>query len=114
MENVTLDSVVNRLDRLEKVIEEINGQLAVMRKELSPKSPEKNSISRAEAKTETPECNNDLNIGSKVIEGILEELGYSPDYDPGSVEELHESMKQSGIRAEDNEFSSAIIKEREK
>lgn len=67
-----------------------------------------------ESKTETQEYNNDLNIGVKVIEGILEQLGYPPDYDPGTVEELYESMKQSGIRAEDNEFSRAIIMEREK
>ena len=41
-------------------------------------------------------------------------MGIPPDVDPGSIEELRESMRQSGIRAEDNEFSRAIIAEREK
>ena len=40
--------------------------------------------------------------------------GNPADFDPGSIEELRESMRQQGIRAEDNEFSRAIIAERER
>ena len=48
------------------------------------------------------------------MDRIFEEMGIPPDFDPGSIEDLHESMRQHGIRAEDNEFSRAIIAEREK
>ena len=65
-------------------------------------------IAESEAKDE----NQDANIGVKIIEGIVERMGYPPDSDPGTIEELHESMRQCGIRAEDNEFSRAIIEER--
>ena len=50
----------------------------------------------------------------EALDRIFEEMGIPPDFDPGSIEELHESMRQHGIRAEDNEFSRAIIAEREK
>ena len=40
-------------------------------------------------------------------------MGISPDFELRPLEELRESMRQHGIRAEDNEFSRAIIEERE-
>ena len=36
------------------------------------------------------------------------------EVEPLSIEELRKSMARHGIRAEDNEFSRAIIEEREK
>ena len=56
----------------------------------------------------------DAHITEEILDELFEKLGIPPDFDPGTIEDLHESMRQHGIRAEDNEFSRAIIAEREK
>ena len=56
----------------------------------------------------------DGHITEEILDKLFEQMGIPPDFDPGSIEELHESMRQHGVRAEDNEFSHAIIAERER
>ncbi len=41
-------------------------------------------------------------------------MGISPDFELRPLEEVRRSMVESGVRPEDNEFSRAIIAEREK
>ena len=48
---------------------------------------------------------------AKVIESVFEEIGLTGT--PIPAEELQERMLKNGVRAEDNEFSRAIIQERE-
>ena len=114
MKKATLEDVTERLDRLEKVVVDMNQQLSLIVNELSPNASE--NVKKGEKVTafDTQDSEEDANIGVKIIEGIVERMGYPPDFDPGPIEELRESMRQSSIRAEDNEFSRAIIEEREK
>lgn len=113
MENVTLESVIERLDRLEKVVVDINLQLSLIVKQLVSNDSEICTTTEEATTANAQGEKEDADIGVKIIEEILERMGYPPDFDPGPIEELHESMKQHGIRAEDNEFSRAIIEERE-
>lgn len=113
MDKEVLDDVIIRLDRLEKMVVEINEKLSSVVDEVMSNTYKNCNIS--EEKTESNmKDDKDANIGVKIIEEIVERMGYPPDFDLGSIEELRESMRQSGIRAEDNEFSRAIIEEREK
>ncbi len=113
MDKETLDDVIVRLDRLEKIVGEINEKLSSTMDELMSDTSKNCNIS--DEKTESNmKDNKDENIGVKIIEEILGRMGYPPDFDPGTIEELRESMRQSGIRAEDNEFSRAIIEERDR
>ena len=50
---------------------------------------------------------------AQVIQKMREHLGLA-DIELMPLEELRKSMARHGIRAEDNEFSRAIIEEREK
>ena len=50
---------------------------------------------------------------AQVIQKMREHLGIA-DIELIPLEELRKSMARHGIRAEDNEFSRAIIEEREK
>lgn len=113
MENVTLEGVIERLDRLEKVVVDINLQLSLIVKQLVSNDAEICTTSEEATTANTQGEKEDADIGVKIIEEILERMGYPHDFDPGPIEELHESMRQHGIRAEDNEFSRAIIEERE-
>ena len=105
MEKATLEDIVQRLDRLEKTVAEMNQKLSLVVEEAVPNPPKD---------FEMQNDNQDDNIGTKVIAEIFKKMGISEDFELRPIEELHESMKQHGIRAEDNEFSRAIIEEREK
>ena len=115
MEKETLETITQRLDRLEKTVAELNQKLsAVVEKPVPdvPMDPEARAKMRgAEALRNNKQ---DAHITEKILDELFEKLGIPPDFDPGSIEDLRESMRQSGIRAEDNEFSRAIIEEREK
>ena len=115
MEKATLEDIIQRLERLEKVITEVNGQLSWIVEKLRANTP-KDRDARAAARAAETLSNNkkDAHIAEEALTRLFEKMGIPPDFDPGSIEELHESMRQSGIRAEDNEFSRAIIAEREK
>ena len=112
MEKATLDTVIKRLDRLEQVVVDMSLLLSLLVKELVPNASENCITNKEITESEAKDEKQDANIGVKIIEGIVERMGYPPDFDPGTIEELHESMRQSGIHAEDNEFSRAIIEER--
>ena len=115
MEKETLETITQRLDRLEKTVAEMNQKLSVLvKKPVSDLSmgPETRAKMRgAEALRNNKQ---DAHLVKEALDRIFEKMGIPPDFDPGSIEDLRESMRQNGIRAEDNEFSRAIIEEREK
>ena len=115
MEKAMLEDVVQRLDRLEKMIGEVNQQLALIAETLSPDLPEdREARARARGAEALKTSKQDGHIVDEIMDKLFEQMGIPPDFDPGSIEDLRESMRQHGIRAEDNEFSRAIIAEREK
>ncbi|MDE0683950.1 MAG: hypothetical protein OXI63_13620 [Candidatus Poribacteria bacterium] len=115
MEKETLETITQRLDQLEKTVAEMDQKLSSVVEEITtdvPMGPEARAKMRgAEA---LKNSKRDAHITEKILDELFEKLGIPPDFDPGTIEELHESMRQHGIRAEDNEFSRAIIEEREK
>ena len=115
MEKGTLEDVIQRLDRLEKIVAELNQKLSAAVEEVRtdvPMGPEARAKMRgAEALRNNKQ---DAHLAEEVFDRLFKKLGIPPDFDPGSIEDLHESMRKHGIRAEDNEFSRAIIEEREK
>ena len=113
MKKATLETVVQRLDHLEKMITEVNQQLSWLVEALVPDAP-KDCDAAVQRAAESKNDKRDDNIGAKAIEEILERMGYPPDFKPRPLEEVRKSMVESGIRPEDNEFSRAIIAEREK
>jgi thermostable 8-oxoguanine DNA glycosylase len=58
-------------------------------------------------------CITDKQYEAQVIQKMREHLGIA-DIELMPLKELRKSMARHGIRAEDNEFSRAIIEEREK
>ena len=113
MEEKTLEDVIQRLNRLEKMVGEVNEKLSQIVEELTPDAPKDCETPTTET-IETPDGKQDDNIGAKAIERVLERMGYPPDFKPRPLKEVRKSMVESGIRPEDNEFSRAIIAEREK
>lgn len=108
MENVTLEGVVERLDRLEKGIVELNLQLSLLVDALSKHTP-KNFKTGEEVMAF---YGRNKKQHADIVQEVFEKIGISGK--PISAEELQERMAKNGIRAEDNEFSRAIIEEREK
>lgn len=105
MEKETLETITERLDRLEKIVAEMDQKLSAAVEEAGPNPPKD---------FEMQNDNQDDNIGAKAIEKILARMGYPPDFKPRPLKEVRKSMVESGIRPEDNEFSRAIIAERDK
>ncbi len=115
MEKATLEDIVQRLDRLEKVVTDINEQLSCLVEVVVPDVPKDSEAAAALRGAEALKNDKkDAHITEEILDRLFEKMGIPPDFDPGSIEELHESMRQHGIRAADNEFSRAIIEEREK
>ena len=103
----TVETLAKRLDRLEKVLEHVTLQLSWLVDELVPNAPKHNQTEgTGHAHT------SDKKESSRIINALLEQMGIA-DIEPIPIEELHKSMANR-IRAEDNEFSRAIIEEREK
>ena len=115
MEKETLETITQRLDRLEKTVAEMDQKLASVVDGVVPDVP-LDPEARAKIRGAESFKNNkhDAQRREEILDRIFEKMGIPPDFDPGSIEDLHESMRQHGIRAEDNEFSRAIIAEREK
>ena len=105
MEKEALETITQRLDRLEKTVAEMDQKLSAAVEAVATDTPKG---------FEAQDSNQDDNIGAKAIEKILERMGYPPDFKPRPLKEVRKSMVESGIRPEDNEFSRAIIEEREK
>ena len=115
MEKATLEDVVQRLDRLEQMVGHINENLSRIVGEVVPDVPKNSEAAAALRGAEAlKNSKRDAHITEEILDRLFEKMGIPPDFDPGSIEELRESMRQHGIRAEDNEFSRAIIAEREK
>ena len=113
MEKETLETITQRLDRLEKIVVELNQKLSSVVEKVAT-NPLRNCETTTANVTEVQEDEQNDNIGAKAIEKILARMGYPSDFKPRPLKEVHKSMVESGIRPEDNEFSRAIIAEREK
>ncbi|MCY3724414.1 MAG: hypothetical protein OXG97_19540 [Candidatus Poribacteria bacterium] len=105
----TVETLAERLDRLEKVLEQVTLQLSCLVDELVPNAPEH---CKSEAPIPTSTTTENKEEGARIMNELLERMGIA-DVEPIPIAELHKSMA-SHIRAEDNEFSRAIIEEREK
>ena len=105
----TVETLAERLDRLEKVLEKVTLQLSYLVDELVPNAPEH---CKSEATIRPSTTREDKKEGARIMNELLEKMGIA-DVEPIPVEELRKSMA-TRIRAEDNEFSRAIIEEREK
>ena len=115
MEKATLEVVVERLDRLEKMIGHINEQLSWIVEEVVPDVPKARETAAALRAAEVLKNDKkDAHIAKEVLDRIFEKMGIPPDFELRPLEEVRKSMVESGIRPEDNEFSRAIIAEREK
>ena len=108
MKKETRSQVVERLDRLEKSITELNQQLSLL-VDAVVTSKQKNFKSGEEVMAFYG-CNKKQN--ADIVREVFEKIGMSGK--PIPAEDLQARMAKSGIRAEDNEFSRAIIEERGK
>ena len=105
----TVETLTERLDHVEKGLEEIRQQLSRLVDELVPASPK----NRGTTAVQRAFHGQDKQREAQAIQKMREYLGIA-DIELMPLEELHESLKRQGIRPEDNEFSRAILKEREK
>lgn len=115
MEKDTLETIIQRLGQLEKTVAEMNQKLSALVEKPGPDVP-MGPEARAKMRGAEALRNNkrDAHLAKEALDRIFEKMGIPPDFELRPLEELHESMRQHGIRAEDNEFSRAIIEEREK
>ena len=95
----TLETLAKKVNQLEKVVAEMTLQLSGL-VDLSKPADPKNQTA-------------DKQHEAQAIQKMREHLGIA-DIELMPLEELRKSMARHGIRAEDNEFSRAIIEEREK
>ena len=115
MEKATLEDVIQRLDRLEKMITEANQQLFLLVEKLVSDVPKDCETASAVRAAEALKNNKqDAHIAKEVLARIYKKMGIPSDFELRPLEEVRKSMVESGIRPEDNEFSRAIIAEREK
>ena len=104
----TIETLIHRIDLLEKRIDTVTHQLSYLVEALGPDVPDS---CKSDTKEHTTNKANKKEA-TKIINELLEKMGIA-DVEPIPIEELHKSMA-TRIRAEDNEFSRAIIEEREK
>ena len=96
----TLETLAKRVSQLEKVVAEMTLQLSGLVDTSEPAEPKRRKTTNEQYETQA-------------IQKMREHLGIA-DIELMPLEELRKSMARHGIRAEDNEFSRAIIEEREK
>ncbi len=106
MEKVTLDTVLERLDRLEKGIIELNENVSVLVDHVVKQ--EQDELRTGEQVMAYFGKNKEEH--AKLVREVFEIMDINGE--PIPAEELQERMEKSGIRPIDNEFSRAIIKER--
>ena len=114
MEKATLEDVVQRLDRLEQMVGHINENLSRIVDDVVPDVPKNSETAALRGAEVLKNDKKDAHIAKEALAGVYKKMGISPDFELKPIEELHESMRLHGIRAADNEFSRAIIEEREK
>ena len=95
----TLETLAERLTLLEETVTEMTLQLS--------------ELVDASAADAQPNYITDKMSEAEALRKMREQLGIA-DIQLMPLEELRKSMARHGIRAEDNEFSRAIIEEREK
>ena len=95
----TLETLAKKVNQLEKVVAEMTLQLSGLVDSSKPADPKNQTA--------------DKQREAQAIQKMREHLGIV-DIELMPLEELRKSMARHGIRAEDNEFSRAIIEEREK
>ena len=115
LEKEILENITQRLDRLEKTVAEMDQKLSSVVEEGTidvPIGPE----ARAKMRGAEALRNNkrDAHLAKEALDRIFEKMGIPPDFELRPLKEVRKSMVESGIRPEDNEFSRAIIAEREK
>lgn len=108
MEKENVETLGTRLARVEKVLEEMTLQLSWLVDELVPETPERCKIEVASKIYHQEEKQR----ADAAIQEVMENLGIA-ELEPKSASEIRASMRQNGIRAEDNEFSRALIEARE-
>ena len=96
----TLETLAKKVNQLEKVVAEMTLQLSEVIDASKPADPKNPNTA-------------DKQYEAQAIQKMREHLGIA-DIELMPLEELRKSMTRHGIRAEDNEFSVAIIEEREK
>ena len=114
MEGKTLEDVIQYLNRLEKMVKEVNEKLSRIAEELTPDTSNNCDAAAMRGAAALQNDKKDAHIAKEAFARVYKNMGISPDFELKPLEELHESMRQQGIHAEDNEFSRAIIEEREK
>ncbi len=115
MKKATLEDVVQRLDRLEKMVGHINEHLSQIVDEVVPDVPKDHETAAALRGAEALKSDKkDAHIAKESLDRIFEKMGIPPDVELRPLKEVRKSMVESGIRPEDNEFSRAIVAEREK
>jgi len=108
MKKETRSQVVERLDRLEKRIAELNQQLSLLVGAVVT-STQKNFKTGEEVMAFYGRNKKQY---ADVLQEVFEKIDISGK--PIPAEKLQARMVKNSIRAEDNEFSRAIIEEREK
>lgn len=114
----TVETLAHRLDRVERVLETVTDQLSLLVKELvssASENGERPEVSKlSEPAGERPKVQYaDKKEATRIMNKLFERMGIA-DVEPMPIEELHKSMIESGLPADGNEFSRAIIEEREK
>lgn len=107
-ETQTLSQVIEHLDRLEKSIAKLNQQLSLF-VDAVVTSKQKNFKTGKEVMAF---YGRNKKQNADTVQEVFGKIGISGK--PIPAEELQARMAKNGIRAEDNEFSRAIIEEREK
>ena len=105
----TVEKLAERLTAVEKMLTEVTRQLSLLIEELALYRQEADEVNADVGKPVYA----DKQEAAKILQPFFEQLGIL-ELDPISIEELHKSMERNGIPADGNEFSRAIIEEREK
>ena len=105
----TLETLAERLARLEKAVAEMRLQLSQLVNASIAVGPKNHQTADTLSDLDTT----DKPSEAEILQKMREHLGIA-DIQLMPLEELRKSMARHGIRAEDNEFSRAIIEEREK
>ena len=106
MKKVTLETVLERLDRLDKGITELYEKVSVLVDHLEKQ--EQDALSTGEKVMAHFGKNKEEH--AKLVQEVFEIMEINGE--PIPAEELQARMEKSGFRPVDNEFSQAIIEER--